>query len=63
MDEEGMQDTANKMIHIGKPIEIDEMKFFAQLHELKEAVKEETQDVRGLVQEIVPTYNPKKEGE
>ena len=28
MDEEGLQDTSNKMIHIGKPIEMDEMRFF-----------------------------------
>ena len=31
MDEEGMQDTANKLIHIGKPIELDEDEFFIQL--------------------------------
>lgn len=61
MDEEGLQDTENKMIHIGKPIEIDEVRFFAQLHELKEAVSNETEDVRRLVQEIVPTYHPSKE--
>ena len=28
MDEEGMKDTANRMIHIGKPIEVDEHVFF-----------------------------------
>ena len=36
MDEEGMRETANKLIHVGKPIEIDEMKFFQQLKRLKE---------------------------
>ena len=56
MDEEGLQDTANKMIHIGKPIEIDEMKFFAQLKVLKEESKNECADVRELIHEIVPTY-------
>ncbi len=56
MDEEGLQDTANKMIHIGKPIEMDEMKFFAQLKTLKEESRIETVDVRPLIQEIVPTY-------
>ncbi len=61
MDEEGLQDTANKMIHIGKPIEFDEMKFFSQLHALKEAANNEAGDVRQRVQEIVPTYNPKGE--
>ncbi len=56
MDEEGLQDTANRMIHIGKPIEIDEMKFFAQLKTLKEESRGENIDVRPLIQEIVPTY-------
>ena len=59
MDEEGLQDTANKMIHIGKPIEIDEMKFFAQLKQMKEESKNESADIRHLVKEIVPTYQPK----
>lgn len=56
MDEEGLQDTANKMIHIGKPIEIDEMKFFTQLKTLKEESKGEHVDIRPLIQQIVPTY-------
>ncbi len=57
MDEEGLTETANKLIHIGKPIEIDEMKFFVQLKELKEATKNEEDDIRPLVQAIVPTYH------
>ncbi len=60
MDEEGLQDTANKMIHIGKPIEIDEMRFFEQLKELKEESKGEHTDVRPLIREIVPTYRYKE---
>lgn len=60
MSEEGLKDTANKMIHIGRPIEIDEMKFFAQLKNLKEESKNENADIRPLVKEIVPTYNYKK---
>ena len=59
MDEEGLQDTANKMIHIGKPIEIDEMEFFRQLEELKEESKNESADIRYLIKEIVPTYQIK----
>ena len=61
MAEEGMKETANKLIHIGKPIEIDEMRFFAQLKELKEASKNESCDIRPLVKEIVPTYHYEKE--
>lgn len=57
MAEEGLTETANKLIHIGKPIEIDEMKFFVQLKELKEASNSEDNDIRPLVQAIVPTYH------
>lgn len=57
MDEEGMKETANKLIHVGKPIEIDEMEFFRQLKRLKEESKNESGDIRPLIQEIVPTYH------
>lgn len=60
MKEEGMQDTANKMIHIGKPIEMDDEKFLMQLENLKEYVVEEPDDIREHVREIVPTYTPKE---
>ena len=62
MKEEGLQDTPNHLIHIGKPIELDEETFFNKLTNLKEAVYKETSDVRSLVKEIVPTYKPKEEG-
>ena len=58
MDEEGLQDTANKMIHIGKPIEMDEMRFFSQLEKLNVAAREESPKIRDLVKEIVETYHP-----
>ncbi|MBO4457984.1 MAG: polysaccharide biosynthesis protein [Butyrivibrio sp.] len=58
MDEEGLQDTANRMIHIGKPIELDETKFFAELERLNVAAKEESPDIKNLVREIVTTYHP-----
>lgn len=60
MKEEGMQDTANKLIHIGKPIELDEKKFMEQLEKLKEYVVNEPPDIRKWVQEIVPTFSPKE---
>ena len=59
MEEEGLQDTANSMIHIGKPIELDEMTFFKQLKELKEESKNESSDIRYRIKEIVPTYQIK----
>lgn len=57
MDEEGLKDTANRMIHIGKPIELDEHEFFAQLKELKDECQIENSDIRPLIKKIVPTYN------
>ena len=56
MKEEGMQETANKLIHIGKPIEFDEKEFFVRLEELKEESKEEKADIKAWVKELVPTY-------
>ena len=57
MKEEGMQETANKLIHIGKPIQMDEEKFLKQLEEIKEHVVEEPDDIREWVQRMVPTYS------
>ncbi len=61
MNEEGMKDTANRQIHIGKPLEIDEDRFFVQLQRLKEAAYEESPAIRELVREIVPTYRKNTE--
>lgn len=60
MEEEGLQDTENKLIHIGKPIEMDEEQFLQQLNELKEYVVTEPQDIREWVKRIVPTYHPEE---
>ncbi len=54
-----MQETANRLIHIGQPIEFDEKKFYEKLEELKAESKEEKADVREWVKELVPTYNYK----
>lgn len=59
MDDEGMQDTANKMIHVGKPIAMDEEVFLEKLGELEIQANSETTHVRELLQEIVPTYRQK----
>ena len=63
MDEEGLEDTANKLIHIGKPIDLDEEAFFVQLKQLEEASKDESSDIRMLVRQIVPTYQYGKKQE
>ena len=62
MDEEGMRETQNKLIHIGKPIEMDDGWFEARLHELDEASRHESDDICYIVSQIVPTYKyqPKK---
>lgn len=56
MSEEGLQETENKLIHIGKPIEMDEKKFLKQLEELQRIANEDSEGIRRKVQEIVPTY-------
>ena len=61
MAEEGMKETANKMIHIGQPIQIDEEKFMKQLEGLREYVVKEPDDIREYIKQIVPTYTPKGE--
>ena len=61
MKEEGLQETANRLIHIGKPIEMDDGKFAAQLERLKEACQAETENMKDIVAEIVPTYRKKLE--
>lgn len=61
MKEEGLQETANRLIHIGKPIEMDDEKFAAQLDCLKAACQTETENMKDIVAEIVPTYRKKLE--
>ena len=63
MDEEGMEETENCLIHIGKPIVFCETTFLNQLDYLKILCYNETIDIRGYVQHMVPTYHPKKEDE
>ncbi len=56
MDEEGLQETENKLIHIGKPIEMDDEWFAQKLEELRLASNEESNRIRELVSQVVPTY-------
>ncbi len=62
MEEEGLKDTENKLIHIGMPIKMDEDRFLMQLENLADYVVEEPADIRKWVQDIVPTYHPKLGG-
>jgi len=56
MDEEGLQDTDNKLIHIGMPISMDEEAFIHAVEEIDQAAKDETDDIRRLIKNMVPTY-------
>lgn len=61
MNEEGLKETANKMIFIGKPIEFDEELFRSQLVELEREAVDENSDIRAAVEKIVTTYHPAQE--
>ena len=56
MSEEGLKETENKLIHIGKPIEFDDEKFLQELEELRELAEEDAEGIRQKVCQIVPTY-------
>ena len=60
MGEEGLKQTANKSIFIGKPIEFDVEIFESQLEKLGTDAESETVDIRQNVKEIVPTYQWKE---
>ena len=62
MEEEGMKKTENELIHIGQPIPFDIEKFLEQLELLLHACNENSQVIRELVKEIVPTYKPEEKG-
>ena len=61
MKEEGIQETANKLIHIGRPIEMDDEEFKKQLILLEQACKDEVSDMKDIVSRMVPTYKQKIE--
>lgn len=56
MDEEGLQETPNRLIHIGKPIEFDEERFRQQLKDLYEIANRDSGQIKEAVRNIVPTY-------
>lgn len=57
MNEEGLRKTANKLIYIGKQIEIDELHFAEHLHKLKEAaLKNCEQTAIDALHKMVPTF-------
>ena len=59
MDEEGLRETANQLIHIGQPIDMDDEAFCRQLAVLERACQSNSPDIRQYVADMVPTYHPK----
>lgn len=62
MDEEGMQKTANSLIHIGNPIPFDTDQFLVDLRRLMHAAYDNDEDIVSMVAEIVSTYHPDQGG-
>ncbi len=61
MEEEGLQETDNKLIHIGKPIEMDDELFAKQLALLEKACTGESAEIKDIVAKMVPTYKRNEE--
>ena len=58
MAEEGLQNTANELIHIGKPLSFDIDAFLGKVDDLMEAAYKNKDDIREMVKDIVGTYKP-----
>lgn len=58
MAEEGLKKTKNKLIHIGCPIPFNTEQFLHQLTVLMKAAYDNDQNIREMVELIVPTYHP-----
>lgn len=61
MDEEGLKSTENEMIHIGRPIEMDDEWFAERLRELDTASRQDSAEIKKIVARIVPGYTYKPE--
>ena len=57
MGEEGLKQTSNHKIYIGKQVTVDEDAFLANLNRLKEAAEQnDKQLVEAILHESVPTF-------
>lgn len=56
MDEEGLKQTENKLIHIGKPIDFDDDAFWKSIDNMRTIMYDDSVDVRAIVKDIVNTY-------
>ena len=58
MAEEGLRKTDNRLIHIGNPVPFDTQAFLAQLQGLMDAAYDNDEDVRKMVEQMLPAYQP-----
>ena len=63
MDEEGLKETPNKLIHIGQPIKFDEKKFLNELEKLIQMASKNKTNIKEKVAKIVDTYKIDKKEE
>ena len=58
MEEEGLKDTENDLIHIGHPLSFNTDEFLQQLERLMKAAYSNKTDIRKYIKEIVDTFQP-----
>ena len=58
MAEEGLKKTDNGLISIAKPIPMDENALWDKLKTLEDAAYSETNEMKSIMAELVPTYSP-----
>ena len=63
MDEEGLTQTENELIHIGKPLQFDENEFFDRLQILYEEAYSEVPNMKEIIADMVPTYQYRRNNE
>ncbi len=59
MNEEGLQETPNKLIHIGQPIQMDDDIVNRKIMDLNEACSQESDMIKMIMASVVPTYKPR----
>ena len=58
MNEEGLKETPNKLIHIGQPIQMDDDVVGAKIIELGKESWQENEGIKIIMASVVPTYKP-----
>lgn len=60
MDEEGLRETANQLIHIGQPIDMDDEAFCRQLAVLEQACQSNSRTSANMWRTWCPHITPKQ---